>query len=102
MKITRSTAATIAAIAMFGTAAATAATVKSSDAKFLRTATQIDIAEIQVGQLAQQKSQNPAVKAFAQMLVTDHSQAKMDTAALAQRLDVKVPTAPDLESKAEY
>jgi putative membrane protein len=102
MKISRTTAATLAAIAMFGTAAATAATLKPSDAKFLQTAIQIDLAEIQTGQLAQQKSQNPAVKDFAHMLVTDHSRAKMDTAALARQMDVKVPAWPDAESKAEY
>ncbi len=41
--------------------------------KFVKESAQGALAEVNVGQLATQKAQDPAIKEFAQKLVTDHS-----------------------------
>ncbi|MFL6300829.1 MAG: DUF4142 domain-containing protein [Terriglobales bacterium] len=46
--------------------------------------------EIELGQLAQQKASNPAVKEFAQQLVQDHQQAGQQLQTLAQQKGVTV------------
>src|SRR5947209_2100911 len=46
--------------------------LSSSDAKFIRDAIQGGQAEIKMGQVLVQKSQNPAVKNFGQRLIDDH------------------------------
>ena len=46
-----------------------------SDSTFLNKAIEANAAEVQVGKLAQMKSQNPRVKDFAEMMVKDHSNA---------------------------
>jgi putative membrane protein len=43
------------------------------DKKFLAAAAQADINEIKLSQLAEQKASNPAVKAFAEKMVTEPS-----------------------------
>ena len=43
------------------------------DKKFLATAAQSDQNEIKLSELAEQKATNPAVKAFAQKMVAEHT-----------------------------
>src|ERR1700757_2989957 len=45
-----------------------------ADKAFLKKAAIGDTAEMQLGQMAEQKSSNPKVKAFGQRMVKDHSQ----------------------------
>jgi putative membrane protein len=42
---------------------------------FLNRATEINQAEIELGRLAQKKSQNPQVREYAEMMIQDHTQA---------------------------
>ncbi|HXZ46458.1 MAG TPA: DUF4142 domain-containing protein, partial [Pseudolabrys sp.] len=68
---------TMLAIALAGALAAGAATAQTKQAskqsqKFIKEAIQGDIAEIDVGKLAQEKGQNDAVKQYGAMLVKDH------------------------------
>jgi putative membrane protein len=78
------------------------AAASKADRTFITDAIQGNLAEIQMGQLAQQKGQNDAVKSFGQMLVTDH-QANNDKAKqVATQLGVTPPTQPSAKEKAGY
>jgi len=65
--------------------------LKSKDAKFLRDMAENNLLEIRIGQLAQQKSQNDQVKAFAQKLVQDQTKANQDLTQIAQSKGVTLP-----------
>ena len=64
---------------------------------FMTTAAESGMAEVQLGQLAQQKAQNADVKQFAQRMVTDHTKANNELKQLAQKENVTLPT--DLNAK---
>jgi predicted outer membrane protein len=55
--------------------ARSASTPSTTSNSFISKATEINSAEIQLGQLAAKKSQNDKVKTFAQMMIKDHSDA---------------------------
>jgi putative membrane protein len=77
-----------------GTAAAT-----GGDARFIAEAARGNEAEIELGQLAQQKAQSPEVKSLAQRLVTDHTRANQQLKQLAQKEGMSVPTGLDKDQK---
>jgi putative membrane protein len=83
-----------------GAGAALAAATGGST--FLKEAIRGDISETQLGQLAQQKSASPEVKAFGQELVTDHSQGQTEATALAQSMKITAPTKPMRKAETEY
>lgn len=64
-------------------------------ASFIKEAAEGNLAEVQMGQLAQQKSQNAEIKQLAQALVTDHTKANEQLQTVAQQQGVKFPTTPD-------
>jgi putative membrane protein len=101
MTTIRITAAALAALAFLSTAAL-AGSKGSPDAKFLSDAIQTDIGEVNLGQLAQQRFGNAAVKSFGWTLVSDHSQARMDAAALANSMQAKVPISSGKNAKQAY
>lgn len=71
--------------------------VSSTDQQFL---TQVSIgnnAEIMAGQLAATKGTNAGVKAFGQMMVTEHGMAQSDLQTLASRLGQTLPDTVDAE-----
>jgi putative membrane protein len=59
-----------------------------------------NIAEIETGDLAKQKSQNAAVQRFAQRMVDDHTDALNKLKALATRKSTPLPEDTDLAHKA--
>src|SRR5262245_21126463 len=61
-------------------------------ATFLKKADQDGKAEVELGQLAQTKASSPQVKTYAQMLVTDHTQAGEQVAAMAKTKSVSLGT----------
>lgn len=66
------------------------------DAKsFIKKAAQVNLAEMQIGKMAAQKSQDPAVKDFSQMLVRDHQQALEKLQTLARQQQIELPTQLD-------
>jgi putative membrane protein len=69
---------------------------------FLQDAIAGSLAEVQLGQLAQQNGGSADVKSFGQTLVTDHSKAMEEASALAQSMSVQVPTEPTPEAQQEY
>jgi putative membrane protein len=59
---------------------------------FWTTAAQGGMAEVELGKLALQKSQNADVKKFAQMMITDHTKANYELKALAAKKNIVLPT----------
>ncbi|MCU1311326.1 MAG: putative outer membrane protein [Candidatus Angelobacter sp.] len=76
--------------------AAKAAQSFTSESDFLQKAARDERAQIELGQLAQSKAQRPEVKAFAQQMVTEHTQMLSDLEKLAASANVSVPS--DLDS----
>jgi putative membrane protein len=71
----------------------------ADDKTFIETVIGINLEEIQMGQMAQQKSQNADVKAYGATLVTDHTAANEKATAIAQKIGATVPTAPSTEAQ---
>jgi predicted outer membrane protein len=76
-------------------AAASGGAMAKADQKILMDMAQANISEIEAGKLAQSKSQNDQVKAFAQQMIDDHTKALTEVQALAQKKGVTLPTEPD-------
>ena len=66
-----------------------------SDQKFLDFAAQTDMVEAHLGQLAADQSQTQAVKDFAQMLVTDHTNDYQQLGTIARKANLTVPNGID-------
>src|SRR3954449_7578604 len=69
---------------------------------FITKAIQGNLAEVQMGQLAQEKSQNNDVKAFGQQLATDHKDANSKATAVANDIGVTAPEEPSNKQKADH
>ena len=67
------------------------AMASSPDASFYKHAAHGGIAEVEAGNLAQQKSTNPKVKDFGAMMVKDHTAANNKLKALADSKGVSLP-----------
>jgi putative membrane protein len=70
-----------------------------ADQAFVRKALEGGAAEVQLGQLAQQKSQSNDVKQFGQKMVEDHTQLSEQMKPIAQQLGVKEPKGPSKKEK---
>lgn len=70
--------------------------------KFITQAIQGDLAEIQMGKLAQQKGGNDKVKQFGQRLVSDHSADLQKAKSVAQSMGMTPPTSPSAKQKSDY
>ena len=69
---------------------------------FLMKAIEGNLAEVQMGELAQKNGQSAEVKSYGQMLQQDHSAANQKALAVAKNLGVNVPSAPSPKQKADY
>lgn len=65
-----------------------------ADKAFLKKALEGNMAEVQMGQLALQKSSDDQVKQFAQRMVDDHGKMLDQLKPVAQQMGVKVPEGP--------
>jgi putative membrane protein len=74
--------------------------VSKTDEKMMRDLAYANIAEVETGKLAQSKSKNEDVRAFAQRMVDDHGKAMSELQQLAQSKGVTLPTEPDSKHKA--
>jgi putative membrane protein len=70
-----------------------------ADQEFIKKALEGDSAEVQLGQLAQQKSQSDDVKQFGQKMVDDHTQLGDQIKPIAKQLGVKEPKGPSKKAK---
>ena len=74
-----------------GTAApAEATTLSHGDRKFIKKVARASTNEVALSQLADSRASLPEVKAFAKMMIADHSQANSDRSALARAKGVEV------------
>ena len=72
----------------------------SPDTSFYRTLAQGGMAEVDLGKLAGQKSNDPKVKSFAEMMVKDHSAANQKLESLASSKHVALPKTLDASHEA--
>lgn len=79
---------------------ASAGALSGADRKFAMMVAQTDLAEIQVGNLALQKSSDPQVKQIAQRLVDDHTKTSDALKQIATSKGLTVPTETDSKHKA--
>jgi putative membrane protein len=70
------------------------------DKLFVKKALEGGIAEVQLGQLTLQKSNNDQVKQFAQKMIDDHTKLGDQMKPVAQQVGVAVPTEPSKKDKA--
>jgi putative membrane protein len=69
---------------------------------FVEKAAKGNLAEVELGKLASQKSNNAQVKAFGQQMITDHSKANDSLKPIADSAHVPWPTQLTGESKTVY
>jgi len=77
------------------------AALNADDRAFLEKAAVGGKAEVELGQLAQQKAQNDDVKQFAQRIVSDHSQANSELLSMGDKMSLTLPTALDDQHQKE-
>ncbi len=70
-----------------------------TDQLFIRQMFQSDAVEVQLGQMAQEKSQSSDVKMFGEKMVENRNRLDNQLTQLAQRLDVDPPEGPDKTGK---
>jgi putative membrane protein len=63
-----------------------------SDEQFIRNAAEGNMAEIKLGQLAEEKAQAPEVKNLAKRIVEDHTKAEEELKETAQKESINLPT----------
>ena len=81
------------------TSMGTAFAATSND--FVDSAAAGGIAEVETSRLALEKSSSADIKAFANMMITDHSKANDELAALAKKNDIEVPDSTTLVKQAK-
>lgn len=69
---------------------------------FLKAAIEGNLAEVEMGQLAQKNGNSDGVRSFGQMLENDHGAAHQMATSVANSLGVTPPTAPNSQQKATY
>ena len=74
--------------------------VSTMDRKFMDKAAQGGMAEVELGQLAQQNGQSADVKSFGKRMVDDHSKANDQLKQLASQKGVSLPTGLDAKDQA--
>jgi putative membrane protein len=86
---------------LFATTIAVAQTATDADKDFAKKAMEGGNAEVQLGQLAQEKSSSMDVKNFGAKMVTDHSKLNEQMTAVAQNMGVKPETGTSMGDKGE-
>jgi putative membrane protein len=73
---------------------------KSPDESFYKDAAEGGLAEVQLGQMAQDKGQSTAVKDFGRMMVQDHTAANEKLKSVAVGRGVELPASPGVSQMA--
>lgn len=84
-----------------GAWAAGATGAKTGDS-FIKEAIRGNLAEVKVGQLAQEKGASQGVKDFGATLATDHQAANQSATQAAQQMNVTPPDKPGMKQQAVY
>jgi putative membrane protein len=77
-------------------------TQQEKDAQFLVNAAEINLKQIQLGQLAQQKGSSTHVKELGKMMEDAHTKSQRDLTALARSKSITIPTTPTDDVKDAY
>jgi len=72
------------------------------DAKFLMDAAEMQLEEISLGKLAQQKGNSPHVKELGLMMVTDHTKSHTELKALAKSKYITLPSSITQDTRDSY
>src|SRR4051812_47227545 len=92
----------IAAAAVFAAVAlAPSASASVDDALFADNATRANLAEVAAARLALDKSDDAAVRAYARKMITDHTAAQKQLAAIAKAEGTSLPKQPTKLQRAE-
>src|SRR5579872_2638255 len=75
---------------------------KMSDSEFARKASWANLAEVKLGDLAEQKATTQAVKDFGQHMVTDHNKAEDNLKSAATKDNITLPGQLDARDQATY
>ena len=75
---------------------------KEEDAEYFVYAADLNMKEIELAKLAQQKSTNAEVRAFAEILFNDHTKAMEDLKKNAELKNISLPTALSEDGKEAY
>jgi putative membrane protein len=75
---------------------------QENDAQFLVKAAEINLEEIQLGQLAQESGSMAEVKSLGKMMEDAHKKAQDELVALASRKNITIPTSPTDKGKNAY
>jgi putative membrane protein len=78
------------------------ASSRMDDKSFMKKAAEGGLAEVQLGQLAQQNGQSQQVKDFGKRMVDDHTKANDQLKQVASQKGVTLPTSPNAHDQAEY
>ena len=73
-----------------------------SDAEFARSAAEANLAEVKLGNLAQQQGTTQTIKDFGKRMVTDHSNAEDNLKSAAASSKIDLPTTLDAKDQAVY
>lgn len=85
---------------LMGMGSAYAESLAKADEKALHQMAIANMAEVETGKIALQKSQNAEVKAFAQQMIDDHTKGLEEVRTVAQAKGVTLPSEPDAKHKA--
>jgi putative membrane protein len=77
-------------------------TKSSADENFAKKAAQGNMAEVKLGQLAEEKGANPAVKNFGRRMVRDHSKANDELKDATTKDNIPLPNEMDKSDQATY
>ena len=78
-----------------------AAAASAQDTSWAQATAQTDLAEITIGQLAEQRAQYSATKMMAQVTISDHTTALASLKAVAAQDSISLPTAPNATQQAQ-
>jgi putative membrane protein len=88
--------------ALFARGTGKTSSQQTSDRAFAKKADQGDLAEVKLAQLAESKTQNPTVQAFAQRMIRDHSKANDQLQEVASSTNVNLPGQPNANQQQTY
>jgi putative membrane protein len=75
--------------------------LKQGERKFIETAAQHNLAEVQIGKIAESKAASPEAKKFGQQMAQDHGQALQEITQLAKAKAISIPSEPDRSHQRE-
>jgi putative membrane protein len=77
-------------------------TLAATQQAFITRAMQTNLAEVQVGKLAQEKGATQQAKSFGQMLTNDHQANQQKAGQIAKQIGITPPTSPSAMQKSDY